>query len=105
METTKGKSCMTNVVAFSSGAAPSVGKRKGTGVIYVDCCKAFDMVTHNIFLSKLGRRGLLDGKGISWVVVSRGKQSVAQNPKGHWLQVVSLRGPYRDQYLISSLMS
>ena len=51
---TKGRSCLTNVVAFYDGDGISA-QGKGDNVIYQDFCKAFDMVPHHIFLSKLDR--------------------------------------------------
>ena len=52
---TKGRSCLTNLVAFNDEVMALVKKGRANDVIYLDSCKTFHMVPHHVFTTELER--------------------------------------------------
>ncbi|CAM5127912.1 unnamed protein product [Eretmochelys imbricata] len=63
---TKGKSCLTNLIAFYDEITGSVDEGKAVDVLFLDFSKAFDTVSHSIFVSKI-KKYALDGCTTRWV--------------------------------------
>ena len=63
---TKGKSCLTNLIAFYDGMIGWRDEGGAVDVVYLDFSKAFDTVSHNILLGKLRKCGL-DEWTVRWI--------------------------------------
>jgi len=62
----KGKSCLTNLIAFYDGMTGWVDEGRAVDVVYLDLSKAFDTASHNILLGKLRKCGL-DAWSVKWI--------------------------------------
>ncbi|PKU43302.1 rna-directed dna polymerase from mobile element jockey-like [Limosa lapponica baueri] len=54
----KGRSCLTNLISFYDKVTRLVDEAKAVDVVYLDFSKAFDTISHSIFLEKLAAHGL-----------------------------------------------
>ncbi|CAM5106705.1 unnamed protein product, partial [Eretmochelys imbricata] len=83
---TKGKSCLTNLIAFYDKITGSVDEGKA-----VDFSKSFDTVSHSILASKLKKYGL-DEWTIRWIeswLDCRAQQVVINGSMSSWQPVSS----------------
>jgi len=62
----KGKSCLTNLVAFYDGVTVLVDNRMATDAIYLGLSKVFDGVLHDVLVSKLEGHAF-DGWTTWWI--------------------------------------
>ncbi|CAM5115729.1 unnamed protein product [Eretmochelys imbricata] len=91
---TKGKSCLTNLIAFYDKITGSVDEGKAGDMLFLDFSKAFDTVSHSILASKLKKYGLNE-RTIRWIEswLDRQAQWVVINGSMSSWQPVSSRVP------------
>ncbi|CAM5143443.1 unnamed protein product [Eretmochelys imbricata] len=88
---TKGRSCLTNLIAFYDEITGSVDEGKAVDVLYLDFSKVFDTVSHGILVSKLKKYGL-DECTIRWVeswLDCRAQRVVINGSMSSWQPVSS----------------
>ncbi|GAB0209906.1 mitochondrial enolase superfamily member 1 [Grus japonensis] len=88
---TKGKSCLTNLIAFYDGMTSWVDEGRAVDVVYLDFSKAFDIVSHNILIGKLRKHGL-DEWTVRWVenwLNDRAQRIVISGAESSWRSVAS----------------
>ncbi|CAM5085413.1 unnamed protein product, partial [Eretmochelys imbricata] len=93
---TKGKSCLTNLIAVYDEITGSVDEGKAVDVLFLDFTKAFDTVSHNILASKLKKYGLYEWTTRwieSWLELDCWAQEVVINSSMSSWQLVSSRVP------------
>ncbi|CAM5111572.1 unnamed protein product [Natator depressus] len=88
---TKGKSCLTNLIAFCDEITGSVDEAKVVDVLFLDFSKGFDTVSHSILASKLKTYGL-DECTIRWIeswLDHRAQRVVINGSMSSWQPVSS----------------
>ncbi|GAB0208208.1 mitochondrial enolase superfamily member 1 [Grus japonensis] len=88
---TKGKSCLTSLIAFYDGMTGWVDEGRAVDVVYLDFSKAFDTVSHNILIGKLRKCGL-DEWTVRWVenwMNGRAQRVVISSTESSWRPVAS----------------
>ncbi|CAM4630995.1 unnamed protein product [Caretta caretta] len=88
---TKGRSCLTNLIAFYDEITGSVDEGKAVDVLFLDFSKAFDTVSHSILVSKLRKYGL-DECTTRWVeswLDCRAQRVVINGSMSSWQPVSS----------------
>ncbi|PKU39027.1 rna-directed dna polymerase from mobile element jockey-like [Limosa lapponica baueri] len=88
---TKGKSCLTNLIAFNDGITGWIDEGRAVDVVYLDFSKAFDTVSHSIITDKL-RKCRLEEWTVRWIenwLKDRAQRVVIRGTESSWSSVTS----------------
>ncbi|PKU34547.1 rna-directed dna polymerase from mobile element jockey- hypothetical protein [Limosa lapponica baueri] len=88
---TKGKSCLTNLIAFCDGMTGWIDEGRVVDVVYLDFSKAFDTVSHSILIDKLRKCGLEEWT-VRWIenwLKDRAQRGAIRGTESSWRSVTS----------------
>ncbi|GAB0178461.1 mitochondrial enolase superfamily member 1 [Grus japonensis] len=88
---TKGKSCLTKLIAFYDGMTGWVDEGRSVDVVYLSFSKAFETISHNILISNIGKSGL-DEWTVRWIenwLNGRAQRVVISGAESSWRPVAS----------------
>ncbi|XP_030324193.1 uncharacterized protein LOC115600101 [Calypte anna] len=87
----KGKSCLTNLIAFYEEITRWIDDGRAVDVVYLDFSKAFDTVSHSILVDKLIKYGFGD-QVVRWIrnwLKGRSQRVVVNGAESGWRCVTS----------------
>ncbi|PKU49319.1 rna-directed dna polymerase from mobile element jockey-like [Limosa lapponica baueri] len=88
---TKGKSCLTNLIAFYNGMTGWIDEGRVVDVVYLDFSKAFDSISHSILIAKVRNYGL-DEWTVRWIencLKDRAQRVMISGRQSSWRSVTS----------------
>ncbi|PKU42607.1 rna-directed dna polymerase from mobile element jockey- hypothetical protein [Limosa lapponica baueri] len=88
---TKGKSCLTNLIAFYEGMTGWIDEGRAVDAVYFDFSKAFDTVSHSILKGELRKCGLHEWT-VGWIenwLKDRAQRVMISGTESSWRSITS----------------